>query len=411
MQLVERHIITPNNQKWSRLDDVSFRSKNLWNAASYLMRQTLFKTGKRLSVKELYHLVREHYPQDYEALPRKVSNQVLIQLGKAWKSWSKASAAYQQDPSRFTGQPGLPRYKHKTKGRNKVVYESGAISKRRLKKGYAAPSQLGIEFLTKQTPESVNQIRIIPQATCYVVEVVYSVEEPKRIDSPYMAGVDLGIDNLAAVASNKPGLTPFLVNGRPLKSINQFYNQRKAELQAQLPGAQKTSHRIQRLSHRRNCKVDDYLHKSSRLIIDWCVKHQIGTLIVGKNPLWKQKVNIGDRNNQNFVQIPHARLVDMLRYKGRLAGVEVVTVEESYTSKCSFLDNEPLGKHDKYAGRRVKRGLFRAGNGQTINADINGALNIIRKVAPKAFNADGVEGVAVRPVRITLHNYKTAVYI
>ena len=406
MQLVERHIITPTNNKWSQLDDVAFRSKNLWNAANYIMRQTLFETGKRLSAKDLYHLVRQHYPQDYEALPRKVSNQVLIQLEHAWKAWSKARAAYEQDPSRFTGRPRLPKYKHKTKGRNEVVYETGAISKRRLKKGYATPSQLGLEFPTKQGPESINQIRIIPRTTCYVVEVIYTAEEAKPMQSAYVAGVDLGINNLAAVASNKPGVAPFLVNGRPLKSINQFYNKHKASLQSQLPGQQKTSHRIQRLTHRRNCKVDDYLHKTSRLMIDWCVKHEIGTLIVGKNPLWKQQVNIGNRNNQNFVQIPHSRLIAMLVYKGQLAGVNVVTIEESYTSKCSFLDNEPLGNKTQYAGRRVKRGLFRASDGRLINADINGALNMIRKVAPNAFDADGVAGVAVRPVRVTPHQYK-----
>src|SRR5579875_894356 len=123
-----------------------------------------------------------------------------------------------------------------------------------------------------------------------------------------------------------------------------------------------------------------------------------GVHLTGYNPEWKQAINIGKRNNQNFVNIPHARFIDMLTYKAELVGIRVIITEESYTSKCSFLDNEPIGKHENYAGKRVKRGLFRAADGRLINADVNGSANIIRKVAPNAF-ADGVEGVVVRPVR------------
>ena len=205
-----------------------------------------------------------------------------------------------------------------------------------------------------------------------------------------------------AVTSNQHGVAPFLVNGRPLKAINQYYNKRKAILQSQLPPDQKTSRRIQQLTHKRNQCVNDVLHRSSRIIIDWCVEHQIGTLVIGKNDGWKQEIDLGKRNNQNFVQIPHARLIEMLQYKGALVGIEVMVCEESYTSKCSFLDNEPIQKHDSYQGKRVKRGLFVASDGRTINADINGAANIIRKVIPNAF-ADGIAGVAVRPVRVNPH--------
>jgi len=140
------------------------------------------------------------------------------------------------------------------------------------------------------------------------------------------------------------------------------------------------------------------LHSASRQIIDHLVDEGIGIVVIGKNKSWKQEINLGKQTNQNFVSIPHARFVDMLSYKAKLAGIKVVTTEESYTSKCSFLDLEPIGKQEKYTGKRVKRGLFRASDGRLINADVNGSGNIIRKVVPNAFEADGIEDFVVRPL-------------
>ena len=145
------------------------------------------------------------------------------------------------------------------------------------------------------------------------------------------------------------------------------------------------------------------MHVASFNIIDHLVKEQIGTLVIGKNKNWKQEINIGSRNNQNFVSIPHARFVDMLKYKAELQGIQVYTTKEGYTSKCSFLDLEPIEKHETYVGQRIKRGLFRSKEGILINADINGSCNIIRKVAPNAF-ADGVEGAVVRPLKVSFKN-------
>jgi len=135
--------------------------------------------------------------------------------------------------------------------------------------------------------------------------------------------------------------------------------------------------------------------------VKWLLDNKIGTLVIGKNDGWKQQINLGKRNNQNFVQIPHARFIEMLTYKAQLAGIKVILVEESYTSKCSFLDNEPIHKHEQYAGRRIKRGLFRASDGRLINADINGSANIMRKAIPNAF-ADGIGALAVPPLRLKL---------
>jgi len=411
MQVVERHIIDKHDPRWIVIDQAAFLAKNLYNAANYLMRQEFFVTGIHLNIKALYHAIRQHYPQDYQALPRKVSNQVIKHVLHDWKSYHEASKTYKQTPEKFSAKPGLPRYKgsrqrQRANGRSALFYELGAIGKRIWKKeGVAKPSGLDVTFKTQVAYDDLRAMRIIPQHSCYIVEIIYEKAEDPPIESCHVAGLDIGLNNLAAIASNKPGLAPLLVNGRPLKSINQFYNKRKAHLQAQLPEGRKSSKRIRQLAHKRNLKVNDYLHKASRVIIDWCVQHNIAVLVIGKNKGWKHQIDIGRRNNQNFTQIPFARFIEMLEYKGQLKGIQVITHEESYTSKCSFLDLEPIETHTVYAGKRVKRGLFRASDGRTINADINGALNIIRKAVPDAF-VDGIEGVAVRPVWLRLDEAK-----
>jgi putative transposase len=336
----------------------------------------------------------------YLGLPAKVSQQVLRVLDKNWQSYFAATSAWEKNPDKFLGQPKLPKYKHKTEGRNLLVYTIQAVSKPALERGCIKPSKLPVEVKTNQT--QIDQVRIVPKKTHYVVEVVYTSSiEPAELDSTKVAGIDIGLNNLAAVTSNKPAHTPVVVNGRPLKSVNQYYNKRKAQLQSQLKNDVTSSHRIERLTDKRNRKIDCELHRASRFVIDHLVEQRIGNLVIGKNDNWKQEIQIGKRNNQNFVSIPHARFVLMLSYKAQLVGINVVTIEESYTSKCSFLDLEPIEKCEGYQGKRIKRGLFRSGDGTLINADVNGAYNIIRKEAPNAF-ADGVEGVVVHPVKVTL---------
>jgi len=263
---------------------------------------------------------------------------------------------------------------------------------------------LGITVKTQQ--QNIQQVRIVPRAGFYVVEVLYEREPIQAVVDPALrAGVDIGLNNLATLASDKPGFIPRIVNGRPVKSINQYYNKRRAELQSGL-GHTGTSHRLERITTRRTRRIDHELHTASRRIIDLLVDEGIGTLVIGKNPLWKQEANMGRRNNQNFVSIPHARFIEMLTYKAELVSIQVLVTEESYTSKASFLDADPLPVYGTpgipaFSGRRVKRGLYRAADGTPINADVNGAFNIIRKVAPEAF-AQGSRGCVVHPMRLAV---------
>jgi IS605 OrfB family transposase len=422
MQLVEQHIISKGDSRFQTIGEAAFASKNLYNAANYNYRQEFIKNNRYIPYQELAKEMKE--TSEYKALPAKVAQQVLIVLDKNWKSFFAAIQEWKANKSKFNGRPKLPKYKEKQKGRNLLIYTIQAISKRFLKQSIIKPS--GLDILVKTKQKEINQVRIIPRKTHYVVEVIYTQQETQaEVNKNYIAGVDIGLNNLAAVASNKPGFVPLLVNGRPLKSINQFYNKRRASLQSQLENPKKgaglsadkdrkcalsstgvsksTSRRIDRLTDKRNRRIKHELHVASLLIVDHLVKEQIGTLVIGKNKNWKQEINIGKKNNQNFVSIPHARFVDMLKYKAELQGIEVYTPEEGYTSKCSFLDLEPIEKHETYVGQRIKRGLFCSKEGILINADINGACNIIRKVAPNAF-ADGVEGAVVRPLKVSFKN-------
>jgi len=397
MQLVEQHVIKRTDSRYQAIDEAAFASKNLYNAANYEIRQSFIHQGKYLCYEEMHARMKDH--PAYKALPRKVSQQVLRLLHKNWVSFFEALKAYQEDPSQFLGRPCLPGYKDKQHGRNILVYTIQAISKPALAHGMIVPSGLPIMVETKH--QNVDQVRIIPRAGYFVVEVVYEQAETKPdVNATLYAGIDIGIDNLATLTSNKVGFVPRIVNGRPLKSINQFYNKRKAELQSILKDTRFTA-RMERITTRRTRRIDHYLHTASRRIIDLLVSEGIGTLVIGKNPNWKQEINIGKRNNQQFVCIPHARFIDMLTYKARLVGITVLVTEESYTSKCSFLDNEPIEKHEQYTGKRVKRGLFRASTGQHINADVNGSYNIVRKVVPDAFGQRD-RGCVVHPARLAV---------
>jgi len=416
MQLVEKHIIDRDDPRYAPIDEAAFKSKNLYNASLYTIRQSFIHEGKYLNYNEMQRLMRDH--EAYKALPAKVSQQVLMLLDKNWKSFFEALQAYKDDPSKFTGRPKLPKYKHKTEGRNVLVYTMQAVSrgKRSLDRGIIKPSQLPIEVKTKQDPTKIDQVRIVPRHGHYVVEVIYEKRQKQaEVNPAYYAGIDTGINNLVALTSNKPGFVPVIVNGRPVKSINQWYNKRKAELQKALRKTG-TTKRMESMTNKRNRRIDHYMHTTSHMIINLLVKEGIGVLVIGKNDGWKQEVSLGKRTNQNFCFIPHARLISMLTYKAELVGIKVVLTEESYTSKASLLDLDPLPvrKHgDKikhtFSGKRVKRGLYRASDGRHINADINGAGNIIRKVAPEAFGYKGVEdgkgvlaSLVVHPVRFVV---------
>ncbi|CAA9324817.1 transposase, IS605 OrfB family [uncultured Microcoleus sp.] len=361
MQLTERHIIKSTEHRFAQIDELAFKSKNLYNAANYVIRQSFLYGWGYVNYNEMNRLMKSH--EAYKALPAKVSQQILMVLDKNWKSFFEAIKNYKTAPSKFTGRPKLPKYKDKAKGRNLLVYTIQAISSKQLKKGIIKLSGTEFSLKTKVNTEHICQVRLVPKCDSYVVEVIYDKPESTCSNTNFVASIDLGLDNLVALTSNQSGFIPLLINGRPLKSINQFYNKRSSRLQSHLKGNRRTSPRIQRLTRCRNQKVDNYLHHASRHIIDLLTAKQIGTLVIGKNAQWKTEIDLGKQTNQNFVSIPHSRLIEMLEYKARLVGIKVIVQEESYTSRANFLglDSIPVyGKTEKqpvFTGKRIKRGL------------------------------------------------------
>jgi putative transposase len=409
VQLVEQHCIDKHDPRYSVIDEAAFKSKNLYNAALYMIRQAYIFEGRYLSYNEMDKRMQQH--EAYKALPAKVSQQILMVLNRNWISFREARKAYEEDTSKFTGRPKLPKYKHKTEGRNILVYTIQAISQKGLKHGLIQHSMLPISVKTKH--KDLDQVRIVPRNGYYVVEVIYSKEPVQaNVDPSFCVGIDLGVTNLAAIASNREGFVPRLVNGRPVKAWNQWYNKRMKELKKQLPkeDRERVTLQMERITTTRNRRIDHYLHTASKRIVDILVKEGVGTVIIGKNPLWKQETGMGRRNNQNFVSIPHARFIDMLTYKAALVGIRVEVREESYTSKASFLDLDPIPDYKPndeeqhvFSGKRIGRRnrLYRAKDGRKICADVNGAYNIVRKSRPDAF-AKGIAGYVVHPLRLAV---------
>jgi len=415
MQLVEQHVIGKPDPRYSVIDEAAFKSKNLYNAANYEYRQAFFHEGKYLNYNKVQKRMRSH--EAYKALPAKVSQQILMVLDNNWKSFKEGLKAYYEDPSKFLERPRPPKYKHKTEGRNILIYTIQAISrgKNGLDRGLIKPSILPIEVKTQQ--KDVHQVRIIPRNGHYVVEVVYSKAPVQaQVDPSFCVAIDLGVTNLAAITSNRVGFIPRLVNGRTLKARNQWYNKRMKALKKCLPkeDRERVTKQMEQITNKRNRQVNHYLHAASKTIIDFLVQEGAGTIIVGKNPLWKQEAGMGKRNNQNFVAIPHARFIDMLTYKASLVGIQVEVQEESYTSKASFLDLDPIPTYKPndeteytFSGKRIGRSnrLYRTKDGKTICADINGSYNILRKRKPDAFahaDAKGLAAYVVQPVRLAI---------
>lgn len=374
MQLVEQHIIKKNDNRYKILDEVCFKCKNLYNAALYEIRQHFFNTKQFLNWFSIDKIFKEKKQDDYYSLPCKVSQQTLKLLNQNFKSFFSLLKK-----KNYTKKKSIPKYLDKSKGRFVAVYTNQAISKKELRNGMIQLSGTDFKIKTKVDGNSINQVRIVPKNSYYKVEVIYEVEEIEELeDNEKYAAIDLGVNNLATVSFNES--KPFIINGKPLKSINQFYNKRKSELQSKLSGDRKSSNKINSITRKRNNKIKNYLHKASRCIVNHLVSNNVNTLIIGKNDNWKQETNIGKKNNQNFVSIPHSQFVEMISYKCKLVGIAVMMTEESYTSKCSFIDNEEMKHHEEYKGKRIKRGLFRTNEGRLINADLNGSLNIMRKV-------------------------------
>lgn len=373
---VERHIITLTNPMYKSLDHLCYLSKNLYNATLYEVRQHYFKGLGYLNYNEVNKLFTHQNQKDYRELPAKVSKWTQKLVEQNMKSFFKLSkmkkiGSYQKPVN-------IPKYLGVKRGRQVVHYEKGAISFKDV--GYVKLSKTEVKIATKLTKDQVRFVRVIPKGNHIVIEIGYQVEikEVKKTNGRY-ASIDLGVNNLAAVVSNVT--PPLIINGKPIKAVNHYYNKRVAELRSTLKVSHNklTSKRISRCHLKRNNKINDYFHKATRHIVNYLVSNRINTLVIGYNVGWKQNISMGVVNNQKFVQIPFLKFIQQLQYKCEVEGISVELQEEAYTSKCSFYDAEEVCKHLKYKGLRVERGLYKTMSGRYVNADVNGAYNILRK--------------------------------
>ncbi|RLP91183.1 transposase [Geobacillus stearothermophilus] len=393
---VEQHQINSYHYLYHYCNDLCFKSKNLYNYANYIVRQEFINNNEWIRYNSLDKMLK--HKQVYKELPAQTSQQILRLLDKNWKSFFKAIKDWSKNKEKYLGKPKLPKYKKKN-GRNVVIFTNQQC---KIKDGYIKFPKTDLKLKTKVI-EGLQQVRIVPKGSIYVIEVVYKKEIPNMIrESNRVVGIDLGLNNFVTMVNNI-GETPIVINGKGVKSINQYYNKQKAYFQSILKkqNGLNWSKRLEKLTLKRNNKIKDFMHKASRYVVDWCVKHNIDTIVIGKNDNWKQEVDLGKRLNQAFVQIPYDMFIEQLQYKCEEVGIKVVLTEESYTSGTSFLDGEAPIKENYDKNRRIKRGLFKSNKGILINADVNGAYNIMRKVFPKAF-ANGVEGVGLHPVKLNV---------
>lgn len=373
------YIVKPSHKWYNEIDNLSYLSKNLYNSTLYFERQSYFETKRFLGYFDINREFTHSNQVDYRALPAKVSKQTQKAVDQNLKSF----LALKKNPELYK-QAKLPNYLDKITGRYPVFYEKGALSFK--KPGFIKLSKTSIEIPYEFDTSLVKQVRLIPCTGYYKIEILYEKnlpEKPHIVKPERIASIDLGVNNLATITSNV--FSPVIINGRPLKSINQFSNKEIAKAKRLLPKDIYTSKRIAFLYGKRYLKIQDYLHKAGKQLVNYLVSQTIDMLIIGKNSGWKQNTNLSKVSNQNFIQIPFNHFTQILEYLCEEHGIDVVYQEESYTSKASFLNNDTIPVYGEqnnaivFSGTRIQRGLYQTDDGRLINADVNGSYNIMKK--------------------------------
>jgi putative transposase len=397
---VEQHQINKNHKCYKLIDEYCYRSKNLYNYANYILRQEFIKNKNYI---KYYDMAKTLRTEDvYKQLMSQASQCTLQVLDRNWQSYFVAIKDWKKNPHKYLGMPKLPNYKKKNgrfpwfiKNNTSYIKDGYLYFRMKIFKGYG--------FKTKVTGRLIS-VRFIPKGSCYVLEIIYEVETPDTKERSNRAiGLDLGVNNLVTMVNNI-GAKPIIINGKIIKSYNQWWNKRRVKKMNDLikRNDMHWCNKLSIITKKRENKINNHLHHVSRFIVNYCKYNNINTIVIGKNDKWKQKSNMGRRNNQQFIFIPHNRLIEMIQYKAKDIEIEVILTEESYTSGTSFLDNELPTKANYNKSRRIHRGLFKSNTGQIINSDVNGAFQIVRKVFPNV-NSDGIEGSLV-PVIISLGN-------
>lgn len=397
VQRVEQHNIRPNSDFHKFIDAYCFKSKNLYNYANYIIRQEFVNNDRWIRYNELFQLTKDS--DAYKEIGSNTGQGTLRMLDKVWKSFFASIKDWSKYPNKYLGRPKLPKYLSKN-GRYVLSLDSNKV---KLKDGYVyfawSPFKPFNNRFKTNAKERILQCRFIPKGSHYTMEIVYEIEVPDCSNtSERIVAIDVGVDNFITMVNNI-GEKPIAIKGGVIKSINQFYNKQKANIQSELKkvNGKDWSKKLQKLTDKRYEMIKYQMHCISKYVVDWCVLYGIDTLIVGHNDEWKQK----KQGMQNFTYIPYELFIQMLAYKCENNGIRFIENEEAYTSGTSFLDNEDPVKENYNKERRVHRGLFIADCGKKINADVNGAYQILKKVIPDAFSK-GIEGAGSHPTIINL---------
>ena len=406
MDLTEKEIIYSTDERFVLIKDLCHLSKNLYNAALYDVRQYYFETKSYRTWQSQKLVFTKNHNPDYYALQSNLAGEVLMQVGRQF-------IGFFNDKS--NKKKRIPKYKNKN-GYNIITFPKLTISKYikfdRYKQLYTYTlCKKSYNLKIQSSKPNIKMVKFVYDEAKDLIKCfkIYEVEQPElKSDNSRYFSIDPGLNNIVSIYNNI-GIRPFLYNGRPIKSINQYYNKTNAKLRSELPTNVKSSKRLKQLSFKRNNKIDYEMHKISTHIINEAVKNDISKIFIGNNIGWKSTIKMGKRNNQNFVNIPHTKLFNQLLYKGLLNGIEVIFTEESYTSKASFFDKDELpvyGQNDnyKFSGRRIYRGLYKDSKGNLWNADLNGGGNIMRKVSDRAAykGIRKTKELMKRPILITL---------
>jgi len=385
MLLVERHEIESTPQ----IVELCTLSKELYNKCNYYMRNRWFSNLKSNDwtiplpdINILTNLVKNEYC--FQNLHNtKTAKQTIRKVLSDWSNFRKALNAYNKNSTGFISKPKPPNYKQKLA---QVIFYEETIKRKPRKQGIIEPTNGCFKI---KSSRNFNQVVITPKQFGFVVDVSYEEQKgEKKEKREGVCCIDLGLNNLCTITSDQHN--PILVNGRIIKSINQYYNKNKCK----------------RTSRKRYWRLENYFHHVSQIIVQNCVANNVGTIIIGKNDGWKQEMNLGKRNNQNFQYVAYYGLMQKINYKATIENIKVVFTEESYTSKSSFLDKDPLPQYDEkishtFSGKRIKRGLYRSKNGTILNADVNGSANIGRKVIQNVEFLNKLDrSVAATPVLI-----------
>lgn len=405
---VEKHIIKNTDKYYDLLMDFCFKSKNLYNHGLYVLRQEYITNHKVISFYKLDPMLRDdlEYP-DYRAMPTAHSaQQTLRKLCSNFKSFLSSINDYKENPNKYTGKPKLPKYKAKDSKYELILTNQEA----KLQKDVIVFPKVFQDLIIK--PLCINrkdfysfqQVRIIPNYNHLVLEVIYKITISDAIvESNNYLGIDLGVNNLLTITNNFKK-QPVILNGKGLKSINQYYNKLNSHYQeiSKRMNNKYSTKRLQKIVTKRNNKVLDFMHKASRYLVNYAVENHVSKIIIGYTKGWKQNIELGKKTNQQFVQIPYLLLINLIIYKAKQVGIEVIQHEESYTSGTSVLDNElPIQEYYKIS-RRKYRGLFISNKNIPINSDVNASYQIIKKVFPEVF-AKGIEDLMLNPIKVNLN--------